>query len=55
MIHLEFWVDKAVVDLLAAVAEVEELVDPHAGVQSLGGGHLAHTLELQPANKTAQH
>jgi hypothetical protein len=46
--HLEFGVDETVVDLLAAVGKVEQLVHPHARVQVLGGGHLAHPLELHP-------
>jgi hypothetical protein len=50
--YLKFRVDKTVIDLFAAAGKVEQFIHPDASVQRLGGGHLAHTLELHPAQSS---
>ena len=54
LFYLVFGIDEAVVDELLVVAVLTDAVDCRSGVQVLGGGHLAHPLELHPAQLHAQ-
>ena len=54
LFYLVFRIDEAVVDELLVVAVLTDAVDCRSGVQVLGGGHLAHPLELHPAHLHAE-
>ena len=54
LFYLVFGIDEAVVDELLVVAVLTDAVDCRSGVQVLGGGHLAHPLELHPAQLHAE-
>ena len=54
LFYLVFGIDEAVVDELLVVAVLTDAVDCWSSVQVLGGGHLAHPLELHPAKLHAE-
>ena len=54
IIYLVFWVDEAIIECLSGVGKVEDTVDPLSGVDALGGGDLAHALELHAGHVHAE-